>query len=155
MEVEDSARGNDTMAAGEGRFDRAGRSAWYRMSLDRGYVRCELFDRRTIDETRKFLEAGIAEVAKHRCPRVLICVRNSKAVFTLERYGFSQYLESAFKSKYRIALVGDSLELRIAHQYIATLARIRGVNLRAFPEEAAAIAWLTSAQASSPSSERA
>jgi hypothetical protein len=144
MEVEHSARGNGTMTAGDRGSDTAGRAASYRMSLDRGYVRCELFNRTTIDETREFLEAGIAEVAKHRCPRVLICVRNSKAVFTLERYGFSRYLQTAFESQYRIALVGDSLELRIAHQYIATLARVRGLKLRAFPEEGAAISWLTS-----------
>jgi hypothetical protein len=77
-------------------------------------------------------------------------VRNSIPIFTVERYGFSVYLDLAFKSRYKIALVGDSLELRIAHQYIATMARIRGVRLRAFPEETAAIAWLRSGDASSP-----
>ena len=147
MEVGDSARESGAMTASDRNFDAAGGSAWHRMGLEQGYVKCELFNRRTVDETRKFIEAGIAEVSKHRCPNVLICIRNSKAVFTLERYGFSHYLETAFQSKYRIALVGDSLELRIAHQYIATLARIRGVNLRAFPEETAAISWLTSSDA--------
>ena len=62
------------------------------------------------------------------------------------RYGFSEYLDLAFKSQYRIALVGDTVELRIAHQYIATLARIRGVKLRAFPEETSAIRWLTAGE---------
>ena len=69
-------------------------------------------------------------------------MRNSIPIFTVERYGFSRYLDLAFESKYRIALVGDTLELRLAHQYIATLARMRGVKLRAFADEAAAIHWL-------------
>ena len=144
MEAGDSARESGTVAAGYSESAAGAGSAWYRIGLDNGYVRCELFNRTTVDETRRFLEAAIAEVTKHRCPRVLICVRNSKAVFTLERYGFSSHMDVAFKSQYRIALVGDSLELRIAHQYISTLARIRGVNLRTFPEEGAAIGWLTS-----------
>jgi hypothetical protein len=84
----------------------------------------------------------------------LICVRNSKPIFTVERYGFSRYLDLAFKSKYRIALVGDTLELRIAHQYIATMARLHGVNLRAFPDESAAISWLQSREAATQSTQR-
>jgi hypothetical protein len=38
--------------------------------------------------------------------------------------------------------MGDTLELRVAHQYITTLARMRGVNVRAFVNETAAIGWL-------------
>jgi len=121
-------------------------AAWHRISAEPGYLRSELFDRRTVDETRKFLEVVLAEALKHRIPQVLICVRNSIPIFTVERYGFSHYLDLAFESKYKIALVGDSLELRIAHQYVATMARMRGVKLRAFPEEAAAIAWLKSGE---------
>ena len=113
-----------------------------------GYLRSELFDRRTVGETRAFLDAVLAAAIRHRLPQVLICVRNSAPIFTVERYGFSHYLDLAFKSRYKIALVGDTLELRIAHQYIATLARMRGVKLRAFPDETAAISWLRSGDAS-------
>src|SRR5437660_6587337 len=105
---------------------------WYRISAEPGYLRAELFGRKTVEETRKFLDALLAEALENRCGRVLIRVRNSRAIFTVERYGFSRYLEIAFRSAYKIALMGDSLELRIAHQYIATQARMRGVNLRTF-----------------------
>src|SRR5262249_44234892 len=103
----------------------------------------ELFNRRTIEETRGFIEAVRAATMQHRLPMILIWVRNSVPIFTVERYGFSEYLDQAFKSRYKIALVGDSVELRIARQYIATIARMRGVRLRAFPLEAAAVDWLT------------
>jgi len=122
-------------------------AVWHRISAEAGYIRAELFNRQTVRETREFLEAVLAEVIEHRRPQVLIYVRCSKPIFTVERYGFSHYLEVAFKSRHKIALLGDTSELRIAHQYIATLARLRKVNLRAFVDEAAAIAWLRSGEA--------
>jgi len=120
---------------------------WHRIGAESGYLRAELFNRQTVDETRQFLEATLAAAIEHRLPLVLIRVRNSVPIFTVERYGLSDYLELAFKSRYRIALVGDTVELRIAHQYIATMARMRGVRLRAFADEAGAIAWLRSGEA--------
>src|SRR5215831_10716303 len=121
--------------------------AWQRICADSGYLRCELFNRQTLEETRTFLDAVVAAAAEHRLPLILIRVRNSVPIFTIERSGFSEYLERTFKSKYRVALVGDTVELRIAHQYIATIARMRGVRLRAFADEAAAITWLRSGDA--------
>jgi hypothetical protein len=111
-----------------------------------GYLRAELFNRRTVEETRTFLEAVLAAAILHHLPQVLVYVHNSAAIFTVERYGFSRYLDYAFTSRYKIALVGDTLELRIAHQYIAAMARLRGVRLRAFPEEHSAVAWLTATE---------
>jgi len=121
---------------------------WHRIKADSGYLRCELFNRQTLEETRTFLDAVVAAATEHRLPLILIRVRNSVPIFTIERYGFSRYLELTFKSKYRLALVGDTLELRIAHQYVATIARMRGVRLRAFADEAAAIGWLRFGDAS-------
>jgi len=144
-------RGNDTIASDP---EVTASSAWHRVTVESGYVRAELFNRKTTDETRKFLEAIVPQVLKHGCPRILLCVRNSKPVFTVERYGFSRYLDIAFKSKYKTALIGDTRELRIAHQYIATLARLRGANVRAFPEETAAIGWLTADENTFQASER-
>jgi len=143
MNVEDPAQGARSKSP-------ARSAAWHRISTEAGYLRSELFRRQTIEETRRFLDAVLVAVIEHRIPQVLICVRNSVPIFTVERYGLSSYLELAFKSQYKIALVGDSLELRIAHQYIATMARTRGVKLRAFPEESSAITWLISG--ASPSS---
>lgn len=149
MKVEDPAQGNKPPISPRSKGGEPVRpgAAWHRISAEAGYLRAELFRRQTVEETKAFLEAVLAAALKHRLPEVLISVRNSKSIFTVERYGFSRYLDLAFKSKYKIALVGDAVELRIAHQYIATMARIRGVNLRAYADERAAIDWLRSGNA--------
>jgi len=153
MTVEDPA-GNAVASVPQGRVAatrRRSAAAWHRISAEPGYLRSELFNRQTAEETRKFLEAVLAAALRYRLPYVLICVRNSVPIFTVEKYGFSSYLDLAFKSKYKIALVADTIELRIAHQYIATMARIHGVRLRAFAREAAAVHWLMSGDNSSAS----
>jgi len=149
MTVQDPAQGAPTASQASTAAAPHGGGVRYRVSAERGYLRAELFNRKTVEDTERFLEAVLPAAIQHRLPLVLICVRNSAPIFTVERYGFSRYLDLAFESKYKIALVGDTLELRIAHQYIATMARIRGVKLRAFPEESAAIGWLRTGEASS------
>jgi len=124
---------------------------WHRVTVERGYIRAELFNRETLAATQKFLDDTVAAAWEHGCSRFLICINNSKPIFAVERYGFSRYLDVALKAGYKIALVGSSRELRIAHEYYATLAQQRGVNLQAFPDEADALTWLTSNAASSPS----
>ncbi len=42
----------------------------------------------------------------------------------------------------QIALVGDTRDLRLSHEYIEVIARQRGLNVRSFRDEAAALAWL-------------
>jgi len=120
-------RRHDRPASGAGRADRiagqdrrgpARRQRLVSRQREQGYLRAELFNRQTAEETKEFLETVLASALQHRLPLVLICVRNSAPIFTVERYGFSRYLDLAFESKYKIALVGDTLELRIAHQYI-------------------------------------
>ena len=148
MNLEDPAHGAKASISPRSKSGEVPRAAaWHRIGAEPGYLRAELFNRHTIEETKTFLEAVIAAALEYRCPQVLISVRNSKPIFTVERYGFSRYLDLAFESKYKIALVGDSLELRIAHQYIATMARVRGVNLRVYAHEQAAIDWLKTADA--------
>ena len=152
MNVEEPARGAPSATPGGLVSARRG-SAWHRISVEPGFLRSELFNRQSVEETRGFLEAVLAATLEHRIPFVLIRVRNSVPIFTIERYGFSEYLDLAFKSKYKIALVADTPELRIAHQYIATIARIRGVKLRAFSDEASAVGWLTAGDAPAASHE--
>jgi hypothetical protein len=131
------------------------RGEWHRITVEPLYIRAELFNRETIEETQKFLDDTVVAMAEHGSSRLLICIVNAKPIFAVERYGFSRYLEIAQKAGYKIALVGSSRDLRIAHQYYATLAQQRGVNLHAFPDEIDALAWLRSNEASPPSPERA
>ena len=114
----------------------------YRVAAHPRYVRAELFNRKTAEETGQFLSAVAAECLRLKRYRVLISVRSSKPIFTVEKYGLSSFIELALKYSGQIALLADSAEMRIAHEYAAMLARLRGVNVRTFRDEAAAVAWL-------------
>jgi hypothetical protein len=144
MSSEEEGQGAEEPKSPRARGDVPPRAMWYRISAEPGYLKAELYGRQTVEETREFLDAVAAEAPRHGRVQLLISVRNSAAIFTVERYGLSHYLDIAFESARKIALMGDSLELRVSHQYIATLARMRGVNLRAFLDESAAIQWLLS-----------
>ncbi|HEX9397955.1 MAG TPA: hypothetical protein VF943_14570 [Burkholderiales bacterium] len=114
----------------------------YRITAESGYLKAELFERRTAAETRDFLNAVAAAGVKHRLRVALICVRLSDPIFSLERFGYSAFLDLAAKISDRIALMADSPELRIAHEYAVMIARWRGINVRTFRSETAAIEWL-------------
>lgn len=110
------------------------------------YVRADLYHRRTAEDTRKFLSALAAECTRLRCFNILVSVHASKPIFTLERYGFSSFIQIALRNSAKIAALADNAECRVAHEYAVMLARLRGVNVRTFRDEAAAVAWLENGQ---------
>jgi hypothetical protein len=114
----------------------------YRITAESSYLKAELFNRRTAEETRDFLEALAAEGVKQQLRVALITVRMSDPIFSLERFGFSAFLNLAEQISDRIALMADTPELRIAQEYAAMIARWRGINVRTFRDEATAIEWL-------------
>lgn len=116
---------------------------WYRISAEPEYLKAELFNRRSAEETREFLQALAAEGMKQGVRRALISVSNSRPIFAVERYGFSAFAHLAERISDRIALMADTRELRIAQEYAAMLARWRGINVRTFADEDTARAWLT------------
>src|SRR5205814_2948254 len=59
----------------------------YSISTEDGFLRAELLERETADETRTFLQAVVLATVNHRCSRVLVHVRLSKPLFTIERHG--------------------------------------------------------------------
>jgi len=106
-------------------------------TVEAGYLKVDLFNRQTAEETRDALAAIAAEARKHACSQILISVHASRPIFKVEQYGLPDY----FKELGRIALTGDSAELRISQQYIESLARQNGINVRSFPNEQAALHW--------------
>lgn len=114
----------------------------FRIERREGYLYAELHKRETAAEMRAFLEAVKGACVEHGCPRVLLCLRASRAVFKPEEYGLGGYASAMATPKCRLALVGDSSELHHAHEYIELVARQRGVNVRAFRDERAAARWL-------------
>src|SRR6266849_4229368 len=107
------------------------------ITVEAGYLKADLFNRQTAEETRDALAAIAAEARKHKCSQILISVHASRPIFKVEQYGLPDY----FRELGRIALTGDSSELRISQQYIESLARQNGINVRSFPNEQAALHW--------------
>ena len=115
----------------------------YKISAEPDYLRAELFERETVEETRAFLDAVVRSNADHRRSRVLILVRASKSIFQVVAHGLMECFEElSAPTPGQIALVGDTRDLRLSHEYIEVIARQRGLNVRSFPDEAAALAWL-------------
>ena len=107
------------------------------------YVRAELLERETVEETRDFLAALAAVALKHGRDRALICVHASRPIFKVEEYHASAYLkELAGRPGSKVALVSSRLGVRAAHEYIEVLARQQGANLRSFSDESPAADWL-------------
>src|SRR5947208_15367955 len=113
----------------------------YRVTLDRGVLRAELFGRETVEETKTFFQAVLRASRETRCPRILISIRSSKPVFQLERHGLIEYFRELADTSQRIALLGDSKDLRLSHEYVELVAGQLGLNVRSFPDEAAAHRW--------------
>jgi parvulin-like peptidyl-prolyl isomerase len=107
------------------------------------HLRAELFGRQTVEETREFIAALIAEARTHSATRILIQVRNSRPIFKVEQYKLSdQFKQLAAQKDVRVALLADSDEVRASHQYIEVLAAQQGAQVRAFRDEARALNWL-------------
>ena len=115
----------------------------YKITAEPGYLRAELFERETVEETRAFLDAVVRNNATHQRSRVLILVRASKSIFQVVAHGLMECFEELSATvPGQIALVGDTRDLRLSHEYIEVIARQHGLNVRSFPDEAAALAWL-------------
>jgi len=112
------------------------------ITVESGYLKAELFNRDTVEETRSALVAIAAEARKHGCSQILIAVHASRPVFKLEQSGLLDCLrEFGEMSKCRIALTGDSQDLRLSQRYVEFVARRNGINVRSFPNQGAALAW--------------
>ena len=115
----------------------------YSFEHAQGCLRADLFGRQTVEETLLFLDALAAEARKANAKRIVIWVRNSRPIFKVEPYKISdQFRQLAANKELRVALLADSDEVRASHQYIEVLATQQGAHVRAFRDEARALAWL-------------
>ena len=115
----------------------------YRITAEPDFLLAELFDRETVEETQAFLRAVVRESGKNRRSGILILVRSSKPIFQVVPHRLIEYLEElSAASSCRIALVGDTKDLRMSHEYIELIARQRGLDVRSFWDETAALQWL-------------
>jgi hypothetical protein len=92
---------------------------------------------------RDFLFAVKLACREHDCPRILLSVRASRPVFKLDEYGLSNgFANDIVKPSCRIALVGDTSELKHAHDYVELVARQQQMNVKSFKDLPSAQRWL-------------
>jgi hypothetical protein len=108
-----------------------------------GYLRVEVLQRETGDEGRLMGETIFAEQARIGLRRILLIVRDSPPISKVEHYKLSDLLDLAHRIPgLRLALVSDTRELYASHQHFEDLAKQRGIEARAFPDEASGVEWL-------------
>ena len=121
-------------------------SVRYTLEPKDGYLKAEMTERDTAAETAEFVEAIVGELQGKGGRKVLISIRNSRPVFKVEEWKLSAALDKAMRiSGLQVAFVSDTRELQMSQQYIALLARQRGLKFEAFDNEPAALTWLTQA----------
>jgi hypothetical protein len=117
-----------------------------------GYLKAEMVERDTAEETAAFVEAIVEALRAARADRLLVSIRSSRPVFKVEEWKLSAALDKVMSiAGLKVAFIADTRELQMSQQYIALLGRQRGLQFESFESEAAALAWLTSSSAS-PSS---
>jgi hypothetical protein len=109
------------------------------------YVKAEMAERRTPEETRQFAEAQLAALRQSGLRRLLISVSASRPVFKVQDWDLEAVLEEmAGMEGLKVALIADTAELAMSHQYVELLARQRKLAFRSFREEWPAVNWLLS-----------
>src|SRR5262245_10778568 len=116
----------------------------YEITPEAKYLRATLFGRETVEEMREFIRVLVEANLEYRRAAILMDIRASRPIFHSEPNGFLEYFRELIAgSSWHIALLGDSAELRLSHEYLALLARQRGMTMWSFRDEAAALKWLT------------
>ncbi len=115
----------------------------HRISAKSDHLVALLLERETAEEMQAFLRAVVAENKTCRLPFIFIDIRTSRPLFNVERPGlFDCFRELSIVPSCKIALLGDTDELCISHDYLAFLAEQQGLNVRSFRSKAAVFGWL-------------
>jgi hypothetical protein len=114
----------------------------YSIEARDGYLHAVVHGRDTAEQMREFLLAVHAACREQETPKILISVRQSRAIFKPEDHGLNGYVNELVTPACQIAVVGDTQEVNTANEYIEVVARQQGVNVRAFRDEQAARRWL-------------
>jgi hypothetical protein len=117
------------------------------VKVEPGYIRVDVVNRETAEETAQFIDAILAALREHRIPKILLVLRKSRAIFKVGQYNLiDAFKAGALIPGLRIAHVSDSPELQASQDYIALLGRQHGIASRAFKDEDAALSWLLSGE---------
>jgi hypothetical protein len=115
----------------------------YKIETLPGYIRAEMVERDTAEETAEFVRALLATLRTQAAARVLISTRRSRPVFKVEQWKLSEVLDQLMSmAGVKVAFISDTREIAMSQEYIALLGRQRGLQFEAFASEQAALAWL-------------
>ena len=116
----------------------------YEITVQPGYLRARLSGRETVEDMRTFMRAVLRECNARGCPSLLIDIHASRPIFHVEpRAFFEEFRKLANGTACKIALLGDTPELRLSNEYLALLARQQGLNIQSFRFEVTALHSLT------------
>jgi hypothetical protein len=114
------------------------------ITTEHGHLKAKLFNRESAEEMLEFIRAVALENQNLRLATVLMDIRGSRPLFHFSGNGFLDDLKRlSAEPACRIALLGDTVELRLSNDYLALLARQQGLNVRSFRNELAALKWLS------------
>ena len=115
------------------------------ITIGPAYIKAEMVDRKTAEETRRFVNAQLAALRESGLSRMLVSVKSSRPVFKVSGWNISALFdEMAGMGNLKVALVSDTKDLAMSHQYVELLAKQRGLAIRAFDNEQAGVEWLMS-----------
>lgn len=115
----------------------------YTIEIGPHYIKAEMVDRDTAEQTKAFVDAVLGALREHKLPRVLISIRESTPLYKVESWNLSGALDQVMGMKgLKVAFVADSKELAMSQQYIELLAQQRGLAFRTFKSEKSAVDWL-------------
>jgi hypothetical protein len=115
----------------------------YKILAKSDHLLAQMSDRQTAEEMQAFLRAAVAENKTCQRSFIILDVRSSRPLFNVERPGlFDCFREFSSVPSCKIALLGDTEELCISHDYLALLAEQQGLKVRSFRSRAAVFGWL-------------
>ena len=118
----------------------------YKIEQLPGYLKAEMVERDTAEETAAFVEAIVEALRAGRADRLLVSIRSSRPVFKVEEWKLSAALDKVMSIPgLKVAFIADMREVQMSQEYIALLGRQRGLQFQSFESEAEALAWLTRA----------
>ena len=113
------------------------------ITTERGNLKASLLGRETVEEMLDFVRAVASENAQRRLGTILMDIRASRPIFHFAHGFLEEFVGLSPNLSFRIALLGDTIELRLSNDYLALLARQQGLNVRSFRSEVAALKWLS------------
>jgi hypothetical protein len=116
----------------------------YEITSESGYVRVEVFERQSNREAEEFLRDIVAANRKFDHHRILINfhVRDASPMPVVAYYELVKLVEKNSGSGGRIALVGDTGDVRQLNEFAQATAQIQGLRIRAFTDGSTARIWV-------------